>query len=280
MLKKNNFKNSLSITQGRHLKKIGRKIQLFPEKDWRKELKLFNKTKLKFIEWVVSKDNYNSNPLCSLNGYHTINKNLKKNKIKCRSVDLDFIVKENPLRLSKEKIDLLLDKIKIISNNSLKVGIKYLIFPFLENASPQGKVAMKKLFYILENVKKLSSNKLTILVETDLKPKNVLKIVKKMRNKIFINYDIGNSASKNYNFEEEKKYFKFVKNIHLKDRLKNGSTIRFGYGNANFNKLFKYLKKNKYNYDFTLQPARSKCNKDIKEIKLNIKYIEKLLINL
>ena len=280
MLKENNFKKNLSITQGRHLKKIGRKIQLFPEKNWKKELKLFNKTKLNYIEWVVSKDNYYSNPLCYLNGYKTINKNLKKNKIICRSVDLDFIVKENPLKLSKERINLFLDKIKIISNNSLKVGIKYLIFPFLENASPRGNMAMKKLFYILKKVRKVSSNKIIILVETDLKPKIVLKIVRKMRNKIFINYDIGNSASKNYDFEEEKKYFKFVKNIHLKDRLKKGSTIRFGYGNANFDKLFKYLKKNKYNYDFTLQPARSKCNKDIKEIKLNIKYIEQLLKNL
>ena len=38
--------------------------------------------------------------------------------------------------------------------------------------------------------------------------------------------------------------------------------------------------KNKNKYDFTLQPARSKNNKDIKEIKLNIEYIEHLLLNL
>ena len=101
-----------------------------------------------------------------------------------------------------------------------------------------------------------------------------------MKNKIFINYDLGNSASKNYKFNEEKRYFKFVKNIHLKDRVKNGSTVRFGHGNADFKKMFTFLLKNKNNYDFNLQPARAKFNKDIKEIKINLEYIDSLLMNL
>ena len=44
--------------------------------------------------------------------------------------------------------------------------------------------------------------------------------------------------------------------------------------------MFKYLNKTKNTYDFTLQPARSKCNKDIEEIKLNMEYINQLLVNL
>jgi len=280
MINKRNFKKKLSITQGRHVKVINQRIQLFPEKNWKNELKLFNLTKLKFIEWVVSRDNFNKNPICQINGHKIINKYLKKNEIKCRSVDLDFIVKENPLEFSEEKIKTFIEKIEIISSNSAKIGIKYLIFPFLENSSPNGKIKLNKLILLFNKIRKKISKKLFILIETDLQPAILLRFIKKMKNKIFINYDLGNSASKNYNFEEEKKYFKFVKNIHLKDRVKNGSTIRFGHGNANFKKLFNFLIKNKNNYDFTLQPARSKCNKDIKEIKLNIKYIEQLLLNL
>tara|TARA_Y100001970_G_C14205655_1_gene843788 strand:- start:620 stop:1462 length:843 start_codon:yes stop_codon:yes gene_type:complete len=280
MINKKNFIKKLSITQGRHVQVINKKIQLFPEKNWSDELKLFNFTKLKYIEWVISRDNFNKNPICKINGHKIINKHLKKNKIKCRSVDLDFIVKENPLKFSKEKIKIFLKKIEVISSNCSKIGIKYLIFPFLENSSPDRKFKIDKLILLLNEIRKKISKKITILIETDLKPSILLNTIKKMNNKIFINYDLGNSASKNFNFNEEKKYFKFVKNIHLKDRVKNGSTIRFGDGNANFKKLFKFLIKNKNNYDFTLQPARSKCNKDIKEIKLNIKYIEKLLLNL
>ena len=278
MINKQYFLKKISITQGRHLKVINKKIQLFPEKNWKRELKLFNLTKLNFIEWVVSKDNFNKNPICQIDGYKIINQHLNENGIKCRSIDLDFIVKENPLKFTKKKIKVFIEKIKIISSNSEKIGIKYLIFPFLENSSPNVKIKFNKLVLLLDEIRKIVPNKLHILIETDLKPVKLILLIKKMKNKIFINYDLGNSASKNYNFEDEKKYFKFVKNIHLKDRVKNGSTVRFGHGNADFKKLFNFLIKCKNNYDFTLQPARSKCNKDIKEIKLNIEYIEKILL--
>ena len=280
MLDKKKFKKNLSITQGRHLRVINQRIQIFPEKNWKNELKLFNLTKLKFIEWVVSEDNFKKNPICKINGYKIINKYLKKNKVKCRSIDLDFIVKENPLKFSKKKIKTLIKEIENISLNATKIGVKYLIFPFLENSSPTGKFNQDQLILILNKIRKKVPNKLFLLLETDLKPIELLTLIKKMKNKIFINYDLGNSASKNYNFNEEKKYFKFVKNIHLKDRIKNGSTVRFGYGNANFKKMFTFLMKNKNNYDFNLQPARSKSNEDIREIKLNIEYIENLLMDL
>lgn len=280
MINKKKFKKKLSITQGRHLRVINQRIQIFPKKNWQNELQLFDLTKLKFIEWVVSIDNLNKNPICQIDGYKVIKKHLKKNKINCRSVDLDFVVKENPLEFSKKKMDNFIKKIEIISLNALQIGIKHLIFPFLENSTPDTKLKRKKLILLLNKISEITSKKLFISIETDLKPSILLALIKKMKNKIFINYDLGNSASKNFNFNEEKKYFKYVKNIHLKDRIKDGPTVRFGQGNANFKKVFTFLLKNKNQYDFNLQPARSKNNEDINEINLNIRYIEGLLLNL
>jgi len=280
MIDKKKFKKKLSITQGRHLRVINKKIQIFPKRNWKNELKLFSLTKLNFIEWVVSGNNFKENPICQINGYKIIKKHLNINRIKCRSIDLDFIVKDNPLIFSNKKMKTFIKKIEIIATNAVKIGIKYLIFPFLENSSPNGILKQKKLISILNIIRKKISNKILILIETDIGPDELLRIIEKMKNKIFINYDIGNSASKNFDFNEEKKYFKFVKNIHLKDRVKNGPTVRFGHGNANFKKMFNFLKNNKNTYDFNLQPARAKSNKDIEEIKINIEYINKLLKNL
>ena len=83
---------------------INNKIQLFPDKLWKKELKLFDKTGLNFIEWVVSKENFLKNPICKKNGYKIINHHLKKNNLNCRSIDLDFIVKEESSKFSEKKI--------------------------------------------------------------------------------------------------------------------------------------------------------------------------------
>ena len=92
-----------------------------------------------------------------------------------------------------------------------------------------------------------------------------------------INYDVGNSAGLNYEIDDEFNFYgKYIYNVHIKDRLKYGKTVRLGYGNANFLKLFKNLKKIKYNRELILQTARSKNNRHMKEIKINLEYLEKL----
>ena len=62
--------------------------------------------------------------------------------------------------------------------------------------------------------------------------------------------------------------------FHIKDRVKNGKTIRLGKGNANFSKLFNNLRKIRYNGNLILQTARSKNNQHMNEIKINLKYLE------
>ena len=68
---------------------------------------------------------------------------------------------------------------------------------------------------------------------------------------------------------------KYIYNIHIKDRKKFGNTVRLGHGNANFNKLFKNLK-NKLSRNLILQTARSKINKHLEEIKINLDFIKKI----
>ncbi len=91
-----------------------------------------------------------------------------------------------------------------------------------------------------------------------------------------INYDLGNSASLGYNIDDEfKNYSKYIKNIHIKDRVYNGNTVRLGNGDANFKKLFKNLKKYRYRNMLIFQTARSKIEDDVGEMKKNLKFIKK-----
>ena len=84
-----------------------------------------------------------------------------------------------------------------------------------------------------------------------------------------MNYDVN---------EEFKNYGKHIKNIHIKDRLLKGKTIRLGKGNADFKKIFKNINKIKYKKLLILQTARSlRKNEDIEELKINIKYIKNFI---
>ena len=71
---------------------------------------------------------------------------------------------------------------------------------------------------------------------------------------------------------EFKNYGKYIYNIHIKDRVKNGKSVRLGKGNANFIDLYKNLRKINYNGNLILQTARSKINKELEEVKKILRF--------
>ena len=82
--------------------------------------------------------------------------------------------------------------------------------------------------------------------------------MKKINNKqVKINYDTGNSASLNYDFDSEiREYKKFILDIHIKDRIKNGHPVLLGNGNWDFKKFFNYYNKDNFCKLLILQAFR------------------------
>ena len=283
-MKTNNKKKFLSkvgVMQGRLVDQETSKIQSFPWNSWKKEFKILNQNKFNFLEWTVDEENFFKNPINTRTGRKKINKLKKKFKIKILSLTADFFMqkpffKEN----KKKKINLCFKKLKTILINSNKVEIKFIIIPLVDNSSlPKNKMNLfvKKISEI-KNV--LKSNKQMILFESDFGPKNLSKFLKRFDSKFFgINYDTGNSASLGYKLKDEIPYFKFVKNIHLKDRSYKSTTKRLGRGDFNFTKFFNFILKSKYKGNFIFQAARSKYNRHIEEILINKNYIVKLISN-
>jgi L-ribulose-5-phosphate 3-epimerase UlaE len=189
---------------------------------------------------------------------------------------------QNPfykLRSNKDKIKNL-EILKKVIKNGQKIGIKFFILPLVDNSSIKNFKQEKELVSTLndKNFLKLLREKNQILFETDYPPKKTIKFIKKFNLKKFgINYDTGNSACFNYDVNREKAYFKYVKNIHIKDRLKNGPSVRLGHGNWNYLRFFNIIKKIKYNNNLILQTARSKNGNHVEEINYSKKFIKNLL---
>ena len=137
---------------------------------------------------------------------------------------------------------------------------------------------MKNLLNVCNDmIKYLKKYGIRLIFESDLPPLELKKFISLFDKKYFgINYDVGNSASLNYKINDEfKSYGNYIFNIHIKDRKKFGGTVRLGKGNANFKCLFKNLKKIDYKNNLILQTARSKTNKHMNEIKINLNYLKK-----
>jgi len=256
-------------------------IQFFPSKNWKKEIKIAIKNKINLIEWTVNVENINKNPIYDEKLLRKLIEFKKKNNIKIYSVTCDFFM-QNPfykLRSNQGKIKSL-EILKKVIDNGQKIGIRLFILPLLDNSTIKNLNEEKELISTLndKNFLKLLRKKSQILFEIDYTPKKIIKFIKKFNLKKFgINYDTGNSACLDYDINKEKIYFKYVKNIHIKDREKNGPSVRLGHGNWNYRRFFNVLKEIKYNNNLILQTARAEDGDHVKEIYYSKNFILSLL---
>jgi len=262
------------VMQGRLSTVVNNKIQAFPEKYWKTEFSKAKKLGLKSIEWTLDYKNLHKNPIFSKKGQIIIKKLSKKYSVKINSLTGDCFM-QKPFWKNKNNKKLI-DDLKKIIDSCKKLGIKFIVIPLVDNGSINNNNDRRNLINSCNKIIKfLHNSQLKLIFESNFPPKKLKNFINKFDQNYFgINYDVGNSAALNYDIDDEFRcYGKYISNIHIKDRVKNGKTIRLGQGNANFLKFFKNLKKIRYKETLILQTARSKNNQHMSEIKINLNYL-------
>jgi len=268
---------NLGIMQGRLLPKYKNQFQSFPKNSWKKEFALAKKFNLKYIEFIFGDKNVNAHPLLDRKKIQII-KNLEKiNQIKIRSICADYFI-YNPLfeGSSKKKINLL----KKLIYNASYLKVTDIVLPFVDNSSLNSKIKLKKTIQILNSLSDfLDKMNINIALETDLNPGDYLVFIKSLKSKRYtINYDLGNSAYKNYDISDEfKTYGNKISSIHIKDRLIGGPSVVLGTGDVNFEKFFflfkKYIRRN--DIYFIMQCYRD--NEGVSVFKKQLSYFKKIM---
>ena len=272
--------NKLGLIQGRLLKReIKSKLQSFPWSSWQKEFFLMKKIGLKNLEWTLDYKDFLKNPINTKKGNVIIKKLKKKYKIQIKSITCDFFMQKP---FYKKKFEIYQDKIfnylKILIKNSSNLNVKYLILPLVDKSSLENKNEEKKLIFALSKLEKLlKKENIEILFECDYEPKKLNSFIKKFDTKLFgINYDTGNSTNLNYKFEKEMINYRYIKNVHLKDRKINGSSKRFGKGDTNFKKIISFFEKNNYKGKYIFQSYVPISKNSYKEFQMNLNFIKKI----
>ena len=272
--------NKLGLIQGRLLKReIKSKLQSFPWSSWQKEFFLMKKIGLKNLEWTLDYKDFLKNPINTKKGNVIIKKLKKKYNIQIQSITCDFFMQKPFYKKKFEKDkETIINYLNILIKNSSNLNVKYLVLPLVDRSSLENKNEEKKLLIILRKFEKLlKKSKIQILFESDYKPKKLNKFIKKFNVKYFgINYDTGNSTNLNYKFEDEMINFRYIKNIHLKDRKINGFSKRLGKGDTNFKKIISFFEKNKYKGKYIFQSYVPVSKNSYKEFQINLNFIKKI----
>lgn len=255
-------KPKIGIMQGRLVKQYKNKIQSFPMNNWKKEFELANECDLKIIEWIF--DENHPNPIMTNSGIKEIKQLMEKNEIEINTICADYFMVKKLFNESRIDIEKNIETLKKLIIQANKLEISMIEIPLVDSSSLKNNKNEEQVRNNLEQVILIAEqNNITIVLETDLNPQNFDKFLTKFEHKnIMANYDSGNSASLGYDVKEELIILKkWIKNVHVKDRIFNGGTVQFGTGDTKFEEFFSMLSKINYSGDLIIQGARDSESK-------------------
>ena len=248
--------HKIGIMQGRLLPKYKKRYQAHPVSYWQAEFNIAKELGLDQVEFILDYNEFEKNPLMSRNGIKEIQDAIKSTGIDVKSICADYFM-EAPFHSKHQKQS---EKVlKRLLENVSSLNIVDIVIPCVDQSTLKTKKNVNMFVASINKILPLAEKyNININFETDLNPKKFKELLDKFYSKnIKVNYDIGNSASLGYNPKDEfKAYGEYISDLHIKDRVLNGSSVKLGNGNANFKKVFELLKKYKFNGNIIMQAAK------------------------
>lgn len=272
----------IGIMQGRLSLPVGEAIQAFPLETWRNEFAAAQQASLNHIEWIFDREDL-LNPISSASGIAEMQALGAQTGVKINSLCADYFMSELLLRDSPRQRSDRADKLAWLITQCGQLKIRHVVLPFVDRSkieTADDERHLSDLIRFLAPV--LSRHNVEIHLETSLGPAPFAALLDKIGNPaVKVNYDTGNSASLGYDLLEEfAAYGPRIGSIHLKDRLKGGTTVPLGEGQVCFSDLVRGIEKIDYQGDFVLQVARGSAGNEIAWAQHNLLFIQSLFSSL
>lgn len=272
---------SVGMMQGRLTPSKGRGIQFFPFGEWEREFEIGSRIGLNEIEWIFDYDRFDENPIWTIEGVKKIKEMMNETGILVRSVCFDYFMRRpfykytglDEKKIKKEN----LEYTKKLISQMQEINASLLEIPIIDGSSLKSANEEEKVIEFLHMVLDFSQqNNIFVGCETDLPIDKFCLFLEKINNeRIFANYDSGNSSGLGYDHRVEiLSLAERIANVHIKDRIFQGGTVQLGTGSANFEKVFSALKDVGYNKSIVLQAARGRDGSETDNIKKQLAFVQ------
>jgi len=260
--RRHHMKHHIGIMQGRLTEPKGRGIQFFPFENWEKEFYDAKEIGLDEIEFIFDYPNYEKNPLWQKAGLTKIQKIINETGVCVRSICFDYFIRRPFYKKEGHDLELLKKEnthiIKQVISAMDLLGISLIEIPLVDNSSLKNDYEKLHFKNWLNEIVLSSPKNINFSLETDLPPEKFLAYIQDIGlENVGANYDSGNSSGIGYDlYQEVTTLGSYIFNIHIKDRVYRGGTVKLGNGSADFDRLFRGLKEINYKNSFILQAAR------------------------
>lgn len=250
----------IGFMQGRLSALVDGKIQAFPWNEWRQEFPRAKALGLGRMEWTIDQERLRENPLMTEAGRGEILRLSLQNAIEIRSLTGDCFMQAPFWKAAGQAQEALATDLDLVLASSAALGIEFVVIPLVDNGkietAEQEEILLRRL---LDRSASLLRQRVKIVFESDLRPAELARFIVKLPAESFgINYDIGNSAALGYDCGEEiAAYAPRILNVHVKDRLRGGTTVALGTGAAELAKAIRQIESSGYSGQYILQTARA-----------------------
>lgn len=249
----------IGVMQGRLLPKYKGRYQAHPVGYWQDEFPIAAKLGLNCIEFILDFNDAEVNPLLTADGNREIKRVVDKTNIHVHSVCADYFM-EAPLHSAdKAVVKSSQNTLSELIKHCADLGISDIVIPCVDQSSLTDASAIERFQEGISPLFPLAIDaSLNLSLETDLAPQDFGNLLKKLNSTcIKVNYDTGNSAALGYDPQEELAvYGNAISDVHIKDRLLSGGSVKLGTGNANLPAFFTELAKLNYSGPIILQAYR------------------------
>ena len=251
--------NVIGVMQGRLLPKYQGRYQAHPVDYWQDEFPKAAELGLDCIEFILDYNDAEQNPLMTQEGCKEIQAVCERTGVKVISVCADYFM-EAPLHSeNNQKAERSIEVLQQLLKTAAELGVRDIVIPCVDQSSIKNEqvrtIFIEALTTVIPNAELSGVN---LSLETDLNAKQFGELLSSLDSpKVTVNYDIGNSAASGYNpIDELSAYGERISDIHIKDRLLDGGSVKLGTGNANIPEFFKLIEKFNYSGPFIMQAYR------------------------
>lgn len=249
--------NPIGVMQGRLSPPVGGRIQAFPKTTWREEFAAARDCGLSLIEWIIEADECEKNPL--LAEPDAVLELSRRAGVGIQSVCADYFMDLPLVRGSAAEQAARLAMLERVIVLCGRLGVRYLTIPFVDASAIDNDADFESVVSSLGCcLPSARRHGVALALETALDPRRFAQLLARLNHShAKVNYDIGNSASFGYDTREEiAAYGKDICTVHVKDRVRGGTTVPLGEGDADFDATFAALARAGFSGPFILQAAR------------------------
>jgi hexulose-6-phosphate isomerase len=269
----------IGIMQGRLSPPVGEAIQAFPADRWREEFSAAHQAGLHHIEWIFDGEDL-ANPVASPSGWSEMRALSLRTGVKVNSLCADYFMSYPLLQGPEAERIARAEKLAWLITRCAAADIHHIVLPFVDRSRIETSAERDLLLRLLRSLSPLlAEHAIELHLETSLPPEPFARFLRDINDPLVkINYDLGNSASLGFDLAEEfAAYGPHIGSIHIKDRLKGGTTVPLGRGDVDFPAFVRLIDEIDYQGDFVLQVARGKPGEEISWARHNLDFLRGLL---